>query len=69
MTTFVSTFCYATQWPRVKFQTYQPCTHNPAALINATATVPKARTHIGGVRNCRKKFNSASTIKAYTLNS
>jgi hypothetical protein len=69
MTTFAFMFCYATQWPRVKFQTYQPCTHSPAALTNATAAVPNARTHIGGMRNRRRKFKSASTNKAKALNS
>jgi hypothetical protein len=51
MATFIFIFYYATQLPRVKFQTYQPCTHNPAALTNATAAMPNARTNIGGVRN------------------
>jgi hypothetical protein len=51
MATFVFIFFYATQLPRVKFQTYQPCTLNPAALINATAAMPNARTNIGGIRS------------------
>jgi hypothetical protein len=50
MATFVFILFYATQFPRVKFQTYQPWTLNPAAMINAAAAIPIARTNIGGVR-------------------
>jgi len=70
MATFVFMFYYATQVPRVKSRRTNPVPHNPAALSNATAAMPNARTNTGSVRKLTQKIHrNASTIKACTANS